>query len=68
MTLNNQSISNFSELANEKLTQPSIFDNDSIKELKGLLQEVVLKLQETLEQERINQEVQEIKKKEGEEV
>ncbi len=48
--------------------QPSIFDTEKIKELKQILSEMVEKLQETREQEKINAEIQEIKKKEGEEV
>ena len=36
--------------------------------MRAILQDMVDKLQETREQERINQELQEIKKKEGEEV
>ena len=37
----------------EQLTQPSIFDSDKIKDLKGLLIEINAKLQETLEQPQI---------------
>lgn len=41
-------------MATDKLLHPSIFDTDEIKELKSILQEMVDKLQETKEQEKIN--------------
>ncbi|CDW77223.1 UNKNOWN [Stylonychia lemnae] len=52
----------------ELLVQPSIFDNDSLKELKALLQEILIKVQETNDQEKIDEQIQQIKKDEGEEV
>jgi len=40
--------------SNEKLVQPSIFDIDEIKELKDFLKELLEKLLETQQQEKIN--------------
>jgi|LauGreDrversion4_2_1035121.scaffolds.fasta_scaffold475858_2 hypothetical protein len=37
MSHNNQSLENFDSISNDKLVQPSIFDNDTIKELKSIL-------------------------------
>ena len=56
------------EATNEKLIQPSIFDTDKIKNLKELLTELLLKYQETVEAEKVNEELEQIKKKEGEDV
>ena len=39
---------------NEKLVQPSIFDIDEIKQLKDFLKDLLEKLLETQEQEKIN--------------
>ena len=66
MALNKQTVDE--SVTNEKLVQPSIFDNETIKDLKGILQDVVLKIQETQDQEKINQEVQRIKQQDGQEV
>ena len=41
-------------ISNEKLVQPSIFDIDIIKELKDFLKELLEKLLETQQQEKIN--------------
>ena len=43
--------------SNEKLVQPSIFDIDEIKELKDFLKELLEKLLETQQQEKINQQL-----------
>lgn len=56
------------DITDEKLLQPSIFDSERVKDLKGILSDVMLKLQETLEQDKINVELAEIKRAEGEEV
>lgn len=62
MEKNGQSTSSLADVAPEKLCQPSIFDTDQIKELKGILQDVILKIEESQEQEKINEELDQIKK------
>lgn len=42
-------------VTNEQLVSPSIFDNDNLKELKSLLQDILMKVQETKDQDEINE-------------
>jgi TPP-dependent pyruvate/acetoin dehydrogenase alpha subunit len=57
MAANNQPVNDPIEISTEALLKPSIFDSDEIKDLRAFLQDMVDKLQETREQERINAEL-----------
>ena len=57
MAANKQPVNDPSEISTEALLKPSIFDSDEIKDLRAFLQDMVDKLQETREQERINAEL-----------
>ena len=52
MAYNNQT-ENVQEWSDEKVVTPSIFDNDNIKDLKAIFAEIVAKISETLEDEKI---------------
>ena len=41
-------------ISNESLLKPSIFDSEAIQDIRSVLQDMVEKYQETVEQERIN--------------
>lgn len=52
----------------ETLVQPSIFDNQALKELKDVMGDLLSKIQETSESKQIEEQLERLKKEEGEQV
>ena len=50
----------------EQLVQPSIFDDDTLKELKELMGDLIAKVEETKESKQIEEQLERLKKEEGE--
>ncbi len=57
------------KVTNEELVQPSVFDNDNLKELKALLQTLLENVLETNESKQMEEQIQKMKERdEGENV
>lgn len=52
----------------ETLVQPSIFDNQALKDLKDVMGDLLSKIQETSESKQIEEQLKRLKKEEGEQV
>jgi len=56
------------ETPNEELVKPSIFDSETVKDLKSLMVELLGQVQDSTEQKHIEAELEKLKKAEGEDV